>query len=387
MKQILAGIFAEHFGDTAGVRYFFAPGRVNLMGDHVDYNGGMTLPCALTLGTYAAVRKNGTKQIRLYSESFKEIGEITASLSDLSNKKEQDWANYPLGVVKTFELTGRAITEGFDIVIDGTLPPSSGLSSSASIEVLMGYILCTLYGFTMTPTELALLAQRAENEFIGVQCGILDQLSIAAGKKGHAIYMNTNTLEFDYAPLELGDSMLMIVNSNKKRALNESKYNERRGECEQALADLRKVCDIEALCELSPEAFERYASYISNPVCMRRARHAVYENLRTKVAFLALQKNQLTEFGATLPASHASLKEDYEVTGMHLDFIADFANRYPGVLGARMTGAGFGGCVVVLLAKSAAESFEKELDAAYREATGLTASFYVAEAGEGPCEL
>lgn len=387
MKEKLEKIFLQKFGDADGVRYFFAPGRVNLMGEHVDYNGGMTLPCALTLGTYGAARKNGLQLIRLYSDSFPEAGTITTQLSSLENKKDQNWANYPIGVVKMFALAGYPMEEGFDLVVTGTLPPSSGLSSSASVEVLTAHILCSLYGFTLSVTELALLTKKAENEFIGVQCGILDQLSIAAGKAGQAIYMNTDTLAVSYAPFFLGDTTLLIVNSNKKRALNESKYNERRQECESALACLQRVCPKNALCDYTPEELERYKAEIPKEVWYRRARHAVTENLRTKEAFTALLGNDLAGFGKTFPASHKSLKEDYEVTGKELDFLADFANAYPGVLGARMTGAGFGGCVIVLIDKKCKEKFCRELGAAYTAATGLTADIYEAKAGQGPCEM
>lgn len=387
MKKKLEKEFTGLFGSSEGVRFFFAPGRVNLMGEHIDYNGGYTLPCALTMGTYAAARRNGTKKLRLYSADYPEEGIIEAGLSPESYRPEWNWANYPLGVVRTLEQEGYRITEGVDIVYCGTLPASSGLSSSASIEVLTAYLLCVLFGFTLSVTGLAKLTQKAENEFVGVQCGILDQLSIAAGRKGCAIFMDTGALTYQYAPLELGENALLIVNSNKKRALNESKYNERRQECEEALKRLQTVCDKKALCDLSPEEFETYKAVLDREVLERRVRHAVYENARTIQSFEALKQGDIARFGALMPESHLSLKENYEVTGKELDLLAELSNQFPGVLGARMTGAGFGGCVVVLIKKDRISAYKEKVGTEYLEKSGYQADFYEAEAGGGPCEL
>lgn len=387
MKKKLEEEFFRLFGSREGVRYFFAPGRVNLMGDHIDYNGGYTLPCALTMGTYAAARKNGTKRMRLYSSDYPETGVIEAELAPLWFTPEREWANYPLGVIRTFQKEGYEIPEGLDIVYSGTLPSSSGLSSSASIEVLTAYLLCELFGFALSVTGLARLTQRAENEFVGVQCGILDQLSIAAGKKGHAIFLDTGTLTYEYAPLALGEDTLVIVNSNKIRALHESKYNERRQECEEALRRLQTVCDKKALCDFSAEEFEACKGVLQSEVLERRVRHAVHENLRTVRSFEALKQGDIVQFGALMPASHRSLKEDYEVTGKELDILAELSSRFPGVLGARMTGAGFGGCIVAVIEKDRVSAYKEKIGAEYLERTGYQADFYEAEAGGGPCEL
>lgn len=387
MKKRLEDEFLKLFGSVEGVRYFFAPGRVNLMGEHIDYNGGYTLPCALTIGTYAAVRKNGTKKLRLYSSNYPETGVIEAELSPIKFESERKWANYPLGVIRTFQEDGYVIPEGMDIVYNGTLPSSSGLSSSASIEVLTAYLLCGLFGFSLSAVELAKLTQRAENEFIGVQCGILDQLSIAAGRENCAIFLDTSALTYEYAPLDLGENTLLIVNSNKIRALNESKYNERRQECEEALRRLQTVCDKKALCHFSEEEFETYKGVLKSEVLERRARHAVYENLRTVRSFEALKQGDIVRFGALLPASHQSLKEDYEVTGKELDTLAELSNSFPGVLGARMTGAGFGGCMIAVIEKSRVSAYKEKIGAEYFERCGYRADFYEAEAGGGPCEI
>ncbi len=387
MKKRLEEEFSRLFGSSEGVRFFFAPGRVNLMGDHIDYSGGYTLPCALTMGTYAAARKNGTSKLRLYSADYPEEGMIEAELLPKCYRPEWNWANYPFGVVRTLEEEGYPVTEGVDIVYAGTLPASSGLSSSASIEVLTAYLLCELFGFKISVTGLAKLTQKAENEFVGVQCGILDQLSIAAGRKGCAIFMDTGALTYEYAPLELGENALLIVNSNKKRALNESKYNERRQECEEALKCLQTVCDKKALCDFSPEEFETYKEALDREVLKRRARHAVYENARTVQSFEALKQGDIVRFGALMPESHLSLKEDYEVTGKEPDLLAELSNQFPGVLGARMTGAGFGGCLVVLIKKDRVSAYKEKVGMEYLEKSGYQADFYEAEAGGGPCEL
>lgn len=387
MKDILASSFQQAFGDPEGLRFFFAPGRVNLMGDHVDYNGGLTLPCALLMGTFAAVKKNGTDCIRLYSMSYPKEGIFTVPLKEILYRTEQAWSNYPLGVVRMFQIEGVALEEGFDVVFGSTLPSSSGLSSSASIEVVTASFLCALYGVTMSTLKLAKLAQKAENQFIGMNCGILDQLSVAAGKKDYALYLNTATLTYDYAPFQLRDNTLLIVNSNKSRQLSGSKYNERRSECEKALSYLQKGLMKKNLCEYTGDEFGRLMSLIPDEVLVRRARHVVYENLRTRLSFEALTNGNMVEFGTLMTASHLSLKEDYEVSCKETDFLVGESIKQPGVLGARMTGAGFGGCVIVLLEKSVAEEYQQNIKEKYQKEFGLAADIYYASAGDGPCEL
>lgn len=387
MKEKLLEVFAHKFGKTDGIQYFFAPGRVNLMGDHVDYCMGMTLPCALELGTYAAVRKNGLRIVRMFSIGYEKAGVITSVLSPISRQKDQQWANYPLGVVKTFLDADYELSEGFDVVYAADLPANSGLSSSASIEVLTAYFLCRMYGFQMTLTEMACLCKKAENEFIGMQCGILDQLSSAMGKAEHAIYMNTNTLECRYAPFDLGEYELLIINSNKKHDLVESKYNERRSECEKALTLLSKRSPKAALCEYTPEEFESLSDSMDDEVLRRRARHVIYENARTKATFEAFLAGDLKKVGQLFYESHESLSKDYEVSCPETNFIVNFAKKYEQVLGARMTGGGFGGCVLAIVKKDFSQLFSAELDISYFAAIGYRPTILTANAGQGPTQI
>lgn len=387
MKEKLLEVFAHKFGKTDGIRYFFAPGRVNLMGDHVDYCMGMTLPCALELGTYAAVRKNGLRMVRMFSIGYENAGVITSLLSPISNQKDQQWANYPLGVVKTFLDANYELSEGFDVVYAADLPANSGLSSSASIEVLTAYFLCRMYDFNLTLADMACLCKKVENEFIGMQCGILDQLSSAMGKAGHAIYMNTNTLECKYAPFDLGDYELLIINSNKKHDLVETKYNERRAECEQALKILSAQSPKEALCGYTKEEFEKLSGCFTDEVLKRRARHVILENERTKATFEAFLSGDLKKVGQLFYESHESLSKDYEVSCKETDFIVNFAKKYDEVLGARMTGGGFGGCVIAIVKKEFSQLFSAELDISYFAAMGYRPTILTAKAGQGPTEL
>ncbi|MCR5271625.1 MAG: galactokinase, partial [Lachnospiraceae bacterium] len=336
--------FVEVFGDEGNIEIYFAPGRVNLIGEHTDYNGGHVFPCALTIGTYGAVRKRSDKKLRFFSMNFENLGVIESSIENLKPEKEADWTNYPKGVIWAFKERGMEIESGFDLVLFGNIPNGSGLSSSASVEVLTGYILKNLYGFDVSNKDLALIGQFSENNFNGVNCGIMDQFAIAMGKKNHAIFLDTATLEYEYAPVKLENAKIVISCSNKKRGLADSKYNERRSECESALAYLKKVCDIESLGELTDEKFDELASNIPSEVNRRRAKHAVYENQRTVKAVNALKENDVTEFGRLMNASHVSLRDDYEVTGVELDTLVEEAWKIDGVIGSRMTGAGFGGC-------------------------------------------
>lgn len=386
MKEKLLQEFKKVFGREAAAVYF-APGRVNLIGEHTDYNGGHVFPCALTIGTYAAAAKNADNTLRFYSMNFEKLGVITANLTDLKKEEAHDWANYPKGVLKVMLDAGYPVTSGMDILYFGNIPNSSGLSSSASIEVLTGYVARELFGFDVDFVELAKIGQKAENEFIGVNCGIMDQFAIAMGKEGHAIFLDTADLSYEYAPIALKDAKIVIACSNKKRGLGDSKYNERRSECEAALASLKTVLGIHSLGELSEEEFEKNKGVIADPVKQRRAKHAVYENARTIKAVAALKANDIEQFGKLMIASHESLRDDYEVTGIELDTLVEAALAQDGVIGSRMTGAGFGGCTVSIVKTEAVDAFIRNVGEIYKDKIGYAADFYVVDAGCGPHTL
>lgn len=387
MKEILLEKFKEVFGEAEGAKTFFAPGRVNLIGEHTDYNGGHVFPCALTIGTYGAARIRQDRKLRFYSLNFEKPGVLESSLDDLKPSKDADWTNYPKGVMWAFEQKGFLIPSGMDILLNGNIPNGSGLSSSASVEVLTGYILRDFFGFEVSNQDLALIGQYAENNFNGVNCGIMDQFAIAMGKKDHAIFLDTADLSFTYAPIKLSGAKLVIACSNKKRGLGDSKYNERRSECETALSELQKVTDIKSLGDLTEEEFERNQAAIGDPVRRKRARHAVYENQRTIQAAMALKNGNIAEFGQLMNASHVSLRDDYEVTGIELDTLVEEAWKVEGVIGSRMTGAGFGGCTVSLVKDEAIDTFIDQVGKAYLAKIGYAADFYVVEIGDGPCTL
>ena len=385
MKEVVLQKFGELFGDSKGVEVYFAPGRVNLIGEHTDYNGGHVFPCALTIGTYAAVRKRADRTCHFYSMNFENEGVIGISLDDkLEPSQRLKWANYPVGMIWAFGEKGMSPDTGFDMVVSGNIPNSSGLSSSASIEVLTGFVLKELYGFDVTNQEIALIGQFSENKFNGVNCGIMDQFAIAMGKEGHGIFLDTNTLQYKYVPVKLEGAKLVIACSNKKRGLGDSKYNERRAECEDALARIQTVKQIGSLGELTEREFEEVKSVIGDPVKERRAKHAVYENRRTVIAVEALKRNDIATFGKLMISSDTSLREDYEVTGKELDTLVSEALKVEGVIGSRMTGAGFGGCTVSIVKDEAVEPFIKKVGAAYLDTIGYAADFYVVEIGGGP---
>lgn len=388
MVKELMEKFVEIFGEGGEIIRFFAPGRVNLIGEHTDYNGGHVFPCALTIGTYGVVRKRTDRKLRFYSMNFEKFGVLESSLEDLQYSKESNWTNYPKGVIWAFKEHGYEITEGFDFACVGTIPNGSGLSSSASLEVLMSKILIDLYGFKdVDMVKASLYSQYAENKFVGVNCGIMDQFAIAMGKKEHAIYLDTATLEYQYAPVELDDAKIVIMNTNKKRGLGDSKYNERRQECETALAEIQKVKDIKALGELTEEEFEAVKSEIKDPIRMKRAKHAVYENQRTVKAVEALKNHDLVLFGQLMNQSHISLRDDYEVTGIELDSLVESAWKQEGVIGARMTGAGFGGCAVSIVKADKIDDFIQNVGKEYEQKIRYQADFYVVEIGSGPVRL
>ena len=387
MKEIVLKKFEEVFGDATDVKVFFAPGRVNLIGEHTDYNAGHVFPCALTIGTYGAARKREDRKLRFYSMNFEHLGVLEADLDDLKPEKEADWTNYPKGVMWAFGEKGFQIPYGMDLLLNGNIPNGSGLSSSASVEVLTGYILREFFGFDVSNQDLALIGQYSENNFNGVNCGIMDQFAIAMGKKDHAIFLDTADLSYTYAPVKLEGAKLVIACSNKKRGLGDSKYNERRSECETALAELQKVIDIKGLGDLTEEQFEQNKSAIQDPVRVKRAKHAVYENQRTIHGVAALQANDIEKFGQLMNASHVSLRDDYEVTGIELDTLVEEAWKVEGVIGSRMTGAGFGGCTVSLVKDEAIDSFIDQVGKAYLAKIGYAADFYVVEIGDGPSTL
>ncbi|MBO7357789.1 MAG: galactokinase [Lachnospiraceae bacterium] len=387
MKDILLNEFEKIYGSKEGVKVYFAPGRVNLIGEHTDYNGGHVFPCALTIGTYGAVKARSDRKLRFYSMNFARDGIIETSLDDLVPDKKAGWTNYPKGVIWAFSEKNMKCDHGFDIVINGNIPNSSGLSSSASIEVLTGYILKEMFGFEVSNIDLALIGQFSENKYNGVNCGIMDQFAIAMGKENQAIFLDTNTLKYEYTPVKLTGAKLVIACSNKKRGLGDSKYNERRAECEEALRRIQTVKKVNSLGELTGADFEEVKSVIKDAVLEKRARHAVLENERTVKAVDALKANDIETFGKLMIASDTSLREDYEVTGKELDTLVSEALKVNGVIGSRMTGAGFGGCTVSIVKDEAIDEFIEKVGAAYLDKIGYKADFYVVEVGDGPKEI
>ena len=388
MKKKLFDMFAELFGDSEGARFYFSPGRVNLIGEHTDYNGGHVFPCALTLGTYGAARKREDNKIHFYSMNLDSFGVVEASLDDLTNKKEYNWANYPLGVVWAFKEKGHTITSGFDMVIWGNIPNGSGLSSSASLEVLTGVILTDLFeikDFSMT--DLALIGQYSENNFNGCNCGIMDQFAVAMGKKDHAIFLDTSDLSYEYAPCVLDGAKIVITNSKVKHSLVDSAYNDRRNECAAALKALQSELDIQALGDLTPEEFEAHKSLIKDEIQLQRAKHAVYENQRTIDAVTALKAGDIERFGKLMNQSHISLRDDYDVSCEEIDILVDLAWKIPGVLGSRITGGGFGGCTVSIVKDESVDTFIETIGKTYLEKVGHEAEFYTVDIGDGASRL
>lgn len=387
MKETLLRKFEELYGDAGGAAVYFAPGRVNMIGEHTDYNGGHVFPCALTIGTYAAVKKRADRKLRFFSMNFERLGVIESSLDDLTPSDQAGWTNYPKGVMWAFAERGMKMDSGLDIVLNGNIPNGSGLSSSASLEVLTGFLLRDLYGFDVTNVDLALIGQYSENNFNGMNCGIMDQFASAMGKKDNAIFLDTADLSYQYAPLVLNGAKIIVTNSNVKHSLVNSAYNERRSECEKALEELKSVLDIKGLGDLSEEQFEANKDAIKDEVRKKRAKHAVYENQRTIRAVKALKANDLTEFGKLMNASHVSLRDDYAVSCDEIDVLVEEAWKVDGVIGSRITGGGFGGCTVSIVKDEAVEVFKEKVGAAYQERVSKTADFYVVEIGDGPYKL
>lgn len=368
-------------------RLFFAPGRINLIGEHTDYNGGHVFPASISFGTYALATKRTDRKLRFYSMNFPEKGMIEVDLDDLNYDEADDWANYPKGMIKKMQDHGCKIDSGLDILYYGNIPNSAGLSSSASIEIVTGVLLEGLFDFELDRIDMIKLGQKVENDYIGVNSGIMDQFAIGMGKKDHAIHLNTATLDYNYAPIKLPNHSIVIINTNKSRTLAGSKYNERRSECEQALKDLKTKLNIESLGDLTPEEFENHRHLIQNETNQKRAKHAVYENARTLEALEKLKNNDLSAFGTLMNESHLSLQHDYEVTGLELDTIVETAWKQEGVVGARMTGAGFGGCAIAIVEHNSIDSFKKEVSEHYIEKIGYDVTFYIADIGDGAKEM
>ena len=383
MKDRLYEGFRKYYGDTKGAELFFSPGRVNLIGEHTDYNGGHVFPCALTMGTYALVRKRSDNKMNFVSLNFNNAEVTTVELPELSYQKKNGWANYLIGVVWAFLGKGYKIDKGFDLAMLGNIPSGAGLSSSASIEVLMGTALKYLYDIDIDMVEIAKIGQTSENQFNGMNCGIMDQFAVAMGKKDNAIFLDTADLSYEYAPVKLKDAKVLITNSHVKHSLVDSAYNDRRNESTAALKALQTKLNISGLGDLTEKEFEENQYLISDEVQRKRAKHAVYENQRTIKAVNALKNNDIETFGKLMNASHISLRDDYEVSCPEVDKLVEIAWNIPGVIGSRITGGGFGGCTVSIVKNDAIENFRKEVISKYKEATGIDAEIYEAEIGDG----
>ncbi|WP_430791296.1 galactokinase [Virgibacillus flavescens] len=379
--------FNSVFDTTDNPRVFFAPGRINLIGEHTDYNGGHVFPAAISYGTYAIARKRTDHKLNFYSINFPDKGILTCSLTDVTYNKIHDWANFPKGMVKLLQDNGHTISTGMDILFYGNIPNGAGLSSSASIEMVMGVLLENLFDLTIDKIDMIKLAQLVENQYMGVNSGIMDQFAVGMAKKNNAMLLNCNTLQYEYAPLALQEYVIIITNTNKRRELADSKYNERRSECERALTDLQQTIQIDNLCDLSIEAFEANKHVILNDTDRLRAKHVIYENHRTIRALELLKQNRLPEFGQAMNESHVSLQYDYEVTGIELDTIVETAWKQEGVIGARMTGAGFGGCTIAIVAKDHVDIFKRNISETYRKKIGYDVTHYTAAIGDGAKEI
>lgn len=379
--------FEERFGAAeSAVRFFHAPGRVNLIGEHIDYNGGYVLPAALQIGTTLLIRPRQDGIVRLASMQFTEMAEVR--YDSLPAVKSGVWTDYLFGVLDEMNKAGMPIRSGYDVLVSGNIPNGSGLSSSASLEVVAGYAFMTIEGYEIERTALAVLSQRAENGFVGVNSGIMDQFAVSQGKKDHAILLNCDTLHFERVPFRIQGYKLVIGNTNKRRGLVDSKYNERRSQCDQALAVLQQAYpELEYLAHLTPEQFEAAQVTWSDVIVKNRAHHVVYENERVKQSMKALEAGDLLTFGQLMNASHESLRDLYEVSCEELDAMVEEALAIPGVIGSRMTGAGFGGCTVSLVAEDAVEQFIATVGKHYQERTGLKGEFYVCDVGNGVQEL
>lgn len=379
-------IFKDVFNQSS-THSFFAPGRVNLIGEHTDYNGGHVFPCAITQGTYGYVCPREDQLIRCYSTNFADLGVIEWPLEDLDYNKAHNWTNYVKGMFKFIIEADYDIPHGMDILVSGNIPNGAGLSSSASLELLAGVIISAMYDLNIDRLDLIKMGQRVENEFLGLNTGIMDQFAIGMGKQDYALYLDVNTLKFEYVPAEFGDYLILIMNTNKRRELTDSKYNQRRSECEAALEILQAHANINNLCDLSNEEFDKLSHHLTDEILFKRAKHAVTENTRTKEANRVLNEGDLAAFGELMNASHISLRDDYDVTGVELDTLVETAWKLDAVLGARMTGAGMGGCAIALVHKDYLDNVQSQIESTYTEKIGYAPSFYVAEVGDGAKEI
>lgn len=379
----LADHFEEQYGNDEGeVRFFHAPGRVNLIGEHIDYNGGYVLPAALEFGTTLLIRPRSDRVLRLSSTNFPY--QLTVAVDETAGAKTGEWTDYPVGVIVELAESGRALSRGYDILVHGDIPNGAGLSSSASLEVAAAYALLTLEGHPIDRTDIAQLSQRAENRFVGVNCGIMDQFAVANGKQDHAILLMCDTLEFKHVPFRTEGYKLVIGNTNKRRGLVDSQYNERRAQCDEAVLELRQAFpELELLAQLDAARYEANKHLIQDEVVRKRAAHVIAENERVLQSVEALQQHDLERFGQLMIASHESLRDLYEVSCAELDVMVEEALRTEGTAGSRMTGAGFGGCTVSLVKESAVPGFIERVGEAYKQRTGLTAEFYVCSVGDG----
>ncbi|MBP2115390.1 galactokinase [Paenibacillus silagei] len=385
--QELNSTFIKKYGESGeAARVFYAPGRVNLIGEHLDYNGGYVFPAALDFGTTLIVRPRTDGKVQFASTNFPY--EASIDFSDIGAAKTGEWVDYPVGVMVELAKKGHPVSGGYDLLFHGEIPNGSGLSSSASIEVVTGFAFLTLLGGDTDTVEIALLSQRAENQYVGVNSGIMDQFAVANGKRDQAILLMCDTLEYSLVPFVTGSYKLVIGNTNKKRGLVDSKYNERRSQCEEALAILKQeIPSLSYLAEVKPEQFELLQDRIADETVRRRARHVVEENQRVLDSVDVLKNNDLKQFGLYMNDSHVSLRDLYEVSCEELDVMVEEAQRIPGTLGSRMTGAGFGGCTVSLVHEDDVQRFITEVGEAYKNRTGLTGEFYVCGIGNGVEEL
>jgi len=380
-SQDLTSNFLKTFGKSKeDIQCYFGPGRVNLIGEHTDYNNGFVLPCALSFGTYLALRKTRDNVLRFHSSNFEFTAELPLQKEYI--KSGSDWINYPMGVIRMFQLRGME-TGGLEFYYSGNIPPAAGLSSSASIEMVTAFALNDLYGWGLNVMDLIHLSKKAENEFVGVNCGIMDQFAVGQGKKDSAIFLNCGTLSFQHVRALLPGYQLVIANTNKKRGLADSKYNERVAECARAVEYMKPATGKNSLGEYGMEDLGANAHLIKENTVLRRARHVISEDRRVLEAVKALFNGDLDQFGMLLVQSHQSLHYDYEVTGFELDSLVEASLQQEGVLGSRMTGAGFGGCTVSFVRTEMVKSFKSEVAKVYREKTGLNAEFYLPEIGDG----
>ncbi len=388
MKWQFEDKFQEIFGIGEDAAVYFAPGRVNLIGEHTDYNGGHVFPCAIAIGTYVAVRRRTDDMFRFYSLNAPEQGIVARPLGDLGYQEADGWANYPKGVIQTFLGKGCPISHGLDLLYYGEIPKGLGIGSSASLEVATGLILRDMMELAdISMVDIALFAKLSENEYMGTSCGIMDPFTIAMGKRDHAIFLDTSDLSYIYAPLKLPHEKIVITNSGKARVAVDERYQERRRQCETALKELQTVVSIDSLGELTAEVFEEVQEMIKDSVRIRRARHAVTENQRTIQAVKALESGDIREFGQLMNASHLSLKEDYEVSCEELDILVEEAWNIEGVIGSRMMGAGFGGCTVSIVEDSALNEFITKVGMNYERRTKIKPNFHVVETSNGAARV